>query len=56
MLSMIMFMMIITVFSLIILMMLALCMLKLVGANLISGLIRIAKILQVRINCWSLCP
>jgi hypothetical protein len=33
------------------LLMLVLCMLYLIGANLISGLIKMAKILKLRINC-----
>jgi hypothetical protein len=33
-----------------ILLMLSLCMLYFIGANLISGLIKMAKILKVRIN------
>jgi hypothetical protein len=48
---MVMFVMVITVFILITLMMPTLCMLWLIGANLISGLIKMAKILKVRISC-----
>jgi hypothetical protein len=48
---MIMFIMMYTVFTLITLMMLVLCMLYLIGTNIISGLIKMAKILKVRINC-----
>jgi hypothetical protein len=39
------------IMMLITLLMLALCMLYLIGANIISSLIKIAKILKVRINC-----
>jgi hypothetical protein len=48
---MVMFVMVITVFILITLMMPTLCTLWLIGANLISGLIKMAKILKVRISC-----
>jgi hypothetical protein len=39
------------IMSLITLMGLALCMLKFIGANLISSLFKMAKILKVRFNC-----
>jgi hypothetical protein len=48
---MVMFIMIIIVFTLITILMLALCMLQFICVNIIPDLIKMAKIMKITINC-----